>query len=100
MFKRISADFNPSWQLYVDRGLLLSVVLLIGLGLIIMMSASIAVAERTYGNIYHFLNRQLVFLVIGVVVAYFTYRIKTSFWQSFGAKILPFVLLTLHFHVF
>ena len=52
-------------------------------------------AEKTYGDIYHFLNRQLFFLAVGVVVAYFVYRVKTSFWQSFGAKLLPVVMLLL-----
>lgn len=95
MFRRVFGSFQPDWQRYVDRGLLLSVTLLIGLGLVIMMSASIAVAEKTYGDIYHFLNRQLAFLGLGVVVAYFVYRIKTSFWQNFGAKLLPVVMLLL-----
>jgi cell division protein FtsW len=95
MIKKICEDFNPSWQLYVDRGLLISVVMLLGLGLVIMMSASIAVAERNYGNIYHFFNRQLVFLVIGLVAGYITYKIKTSVWQNIGAKLLPVVLLLL-----
>jgi len=95
MLNKICADFKPSWQLYVDRGLLVSVIMLLGLGLVIMMSASIAVAERKYGNIYHFFNRQLVFLFVGLVAGYITYKIKTSFWQSFGAKLLPVVLLLL-----
>ena len=95
MIKKICEDFKPSWQLYVDRGLLISVVMLLGLGLVIMMSASIAVAERTYGNIYHFLNRQLVFLVIGLVAGFLVYKIKTSVWQEMGAKLLPVVLLLL-----
>ena len=88
-------DFQPEWQRYVDRGLMVSVLLLMALGLVIMMSASVAVAEKNYGNIYHFLNRQFVFLGLGSVVAYFVYRIKTSFWQSFGVKLLPVVLLLL-----
>jgi len=88
-------DFQPEWQRYVDRSLMVSVSLLMALGLVIMMSASVAVAEKNYGNIYHFLNRQLVFLGLGSVVAYFVYRIKTSFWQNFGVKLLPVVLLLL-----
>lgn len=88
-------DFQPEWQRYVDRGLLVSVVLLMSLGLVIMMSASVAVAEKNYGNIYHFFNRQLVFLALGFIVAYFVYRIKTSFWQNFGVKLLPVVLILL-----
>ena len=95
MVKQLYENFQPEWQRYVDRGLLLSVILLMGLGLVIMMSASIAVAEKNYGNIYHFFNRQLLFLLMGVIVAYLVYRIKTSFWQNFGARLLPVVLLLL-----
>ena len=88
-------DFQPEWQRYVDRGLLVSVVLLMSLGLVIMMSASVAVAEKNYGNIYHFFNRQIIFMGLGIVVAYFVYRIKTAFWQNFGVKLLPVVLMLL-----
>jgi len=95
MFKQLTADFMPSWDRYVDRGLLVSVILLIGLGLVIMMSASIAVAEKNFGNIYFFFNRQLVFLCLGIIVAFVMYRIKTSVWQHMGAKLLPIVILLL-----
>ena len=95
MFKQLTDDFMPSWDRYIDRGLLVSVSLLIGLGLVIMMSASIAVAEKNFGNIYFFFNRQLVFLCLGLVVAFVVYRIKTSFWQHVGAKLLPVVMLLL-----
>lgn len=95
MLKSLTADFMPGWSRYVDRGLLISVTMLIGLGLVMMMSASIAVAEKNFGNIYFFLNRQLVFLCLGVVVALIVYRIKTSVWQHIGAKLLPVVMLLL-----
>ncbi len=95
MFKKLCGDFQPGWQRYVDRGLLICSFLLIGLGLVVMMSASIAVAEKNYGDIYHFFNRQLFFLMLGAIAAYFVYRIKTSVWQNIGAKLLPVVLLLL-----
>jgi len=95
MFKKFCEDFKPEWQRYIDRGLLICSLLLLGLGLVVMMSASIAVAEKNYGNIYHFFNRQLVFVVLGLMVAYLVYSIKTTFWQNFGAKLLPVVLLLL-----
>ena len=88
-------DFQPGWQRYIDRGLLISALLLMGLGLVIMMSASVAVAEKNYGNIYHFLNRQLIFVVLGSLVAFLVYRIRTQFWQSFGIKLLPVIILLL-----
>lgn len=95
MLKRLASDFVPSWERYIDRGLLVSVSLLIGLGLVIMMSASIAVAEKNFGNIYFFFNRQLVFLCVAIVAAFFVYKIKTSVWQHMGARLLPIVLLLL-----
>jgi len=95
MFTQLFSEFQPSWQRYVDRGLLLSVVILTGLGLVIMMSASIAVAEKKYGNIYFFFNRQLMFLFLGIIVATLVYQIKTSFWQNLGPKLLPVVILLL-----
>ena len=95
MLTQLFSEFQPSWQRYVDRGLLLSVVILTGLGLVIMMSASIAVAEKKYGNIYFFFNRQLVFLFLGVITATLVYQIKTTFWQSLGPKLLPIVILLL-----
>jgi len=95
MFTQMFSSFQPSWQRYVDRGLLVSVVILMGLGLVTMMSASIAVAEKKYGNMFFFFNRQLVFLFLGVIAAFLIYQIKTSFWQSFGPKFLPVVLLLL-----
>lgn len=95
MFKALSTDFMPSWSRYVDRGLLISVTLLVGLGLVMMMSASIAVAEKKYGDIYYFFNRQLLFLCLAVLVALVVYHIKTTVWQHMGAKLLPIVLLLL-----
>jgi len=89
------SNFQPSWQRYVDRGLLMSVIILLGLGLVIMMSASIAVAEKNFGNMYFFFNRQVVFLCLGLVVGYFVYRIRTSVWQHMGSKLLPIVLMLL-----
>ena len=95
MLRSVTTDFMPSWDRYVDRGLLLCVTLLMGLGLVMMMSASIYVAEKKYDNIYFFFNRQLTFLCLGLFVAYFVYRIKTTVWQQLGAKLLPIVILLL-----
>ena len=95
MLAQMFSGFQPSWQRYIDRGLLVSVVILAGLGLVIMMSASIAVAEKKYGNIYFFFNRQLVFLFLGAIAAVLIYQIKTSFWQNLGSKLLPIVIFLL-----
>jgi len=58
------AEFQPNWERYVDRGLLVALFVLMGLGFVVMVSASVAVAQKTYGNPYHFLNRQVIFLIM------------------------------------
>ena len=69
MLKRLLADFYPEWERYVDRKLLISVFLLVGLGTVVMTSASIAIAEKNNGSAYFYLNRQLIFLAIGGIAA-------------------------------
>ncbi len=88
-------NFQPSWERYVDREFLVALFVLVGLGLVVMVSASVAVAEKTYGSPYHFLNRQLVFLLIGSIAAIMVYKIKILFWQNLGAKLLPIIVLLL-----
>ena len=89
------ANFQPSWERFVDRELFVALFILIGLGFVVMVSASVAVAERTYGNAYYFLNRQFIFLLVGSIVAVGIYNIKTLFWQNLGAKLLPIIIFLL-----
>lgn len=89
------ANFQPSWERYVDRELLVAFFMLAGLGFVVMASASVAVAEKNYANPYFYLNRQALFLVAGEVAALAIYSIRTIFWQNLGAKILPVIIVLL-----
>ena len=95
MLKRILADFYPEWERYIDRALLINVLLLIGLGTVVMTSASIAVAEKNNGSAFFYLNRQMIFLALGCFSAYAVYQFRISVWQSTGPAILIPVLLML-----
>ena len=95
MLKRILADFYPEWERYVDRALLINIMLLVGLGTVVMTSASIAIAEKNNGTAYFYLNRQLIFLAIGSFAAYITYQFRLSIWQNMGPAILIPILILL-----
>lgn len=95
MLTRILADFFPEWERYIDRALLINVMLLMAFGTVVMTSASVAISEKNYSTAYFYLNRQLMFLLIGSLVAYITYRIRMSFWQGMGPLILVPILLML-----
>ncbi|RVU83435.1 putative lipid II flippase FtsW [Leucothrix sargassi] len=95
MLKRILADFYPEWERYIDRALLINVLLLIGLGTVVMTSASIAIAEKNNGSEFFYLNRQMIFLALGCFAAYTVYQLRISFWQSTGPAILIPILIML-----
>ncbi|MCF8035589.1 MAG: putative lipid II flippase FtsW [Desulfobacteraceae bacterium] len=62
-----------------DPVLLFPVIMLIGIGIVMVYSASSEIALRTYGSEYYFLIRQLIYAVLGIsgmlVCAFFPYRI-------------------------
>jgi len=95
MLKRILADFYPEWERYIDRALLINILLLLGLGTVVMTSASVAVAEKNNGDVFFYLHRQLMFLLLGGIAAYITYQFRMSFWQNIGPSLLIPILLLL-----
>ena len=73
-------NFFFSW----DTSLLITVLILLGFGIIVMFSAGYNFAYREYGDGSHFFNRQIVFAVAGLicmaVLSAVDYRIfKTKF---------------------
>jgi len=51
-----------------DRHLLFAVLLLVGIGIVMVYSASSALALKKYGSSFHFLKKQALFSLIGMVV--------------------------------
>lgn len=91
VMKRVS-----SWQLdQLDPVLLLVSLSLLSLGLVMVASASISIADRNLSNPFYYLQRQLVFTVIGVMAAGFVYRIRLVQWEKSGVALLGFALFLL-----
>lgn len=67
-----------------------STALLLGLGLIMVLSASSVFALRNYGNSFAIVERQLIFAVVGVIGAVIAARIPLSLMRRL---ILPFLLV-------
>lgn len=67
-----------------------STALLLGLGLIMVLSASSVFALRNYGNSFAIVERQLIFAVVGVIGAVVAARIPLSLMRRL---ILPFLLV-------
>ena len=86
-----------------DAGLLWSSLLLLGLGLVMVYSSSIATAEMsryTGGRTGFFLTRHTIFLVISIVASLFIFQVPMRVWQQLApwlflaaAALLVMVLL-------
>ncbi len=75
-------------QQRLDIGLFVVVAIMIGLGLIMVASASIGMAEKVYADPFHFVVRQLIYISIGVLAAYLVYEIPLRLWETAGIVLL------------
>jgi len=75
--------------------LLGTTLLLLGLGLIMVLSASSIESFRVFGSAYTLAQRQLLFAVLGVVAMIFASRTSVQFWRGFALPlfIIAFGLL-------
>ena len=79
----------------VDSVLLLVSVALLTIGVVMVASSSIGIAERNFSNPFYYLQRQLVFVVIGVCVALMAFKIRLVQWEKSGVALLIFALFLL-----
>lgn len=84
----------PSIVLY-DRYLLLATAAILGIGLLMVASTSIVISERLYNQPFHFLYKQLMFLLLGICLAVMVFRIQMYAWQRHGMILLLISLLLL-----
>ena len=79
-----------------DPVLVLVVAALLLIGLVMVASASIATAERDFGNPFYYLERQLFAVCLGLIAAGIAMLIPTSFWERIAVPllVLAFVMLT------
>jgi len=72
----------------VSLGLLL-------LGLVMVTSASMAIADRSALSPFAYLERQLLFAVVGVLCALAAFSVRTDLWDRLGVPLLVIGLLLL-----
>ena len=87
----------PAIVANIDMALLGTVVLLLGIGLVMVSSSSISIAEKQMANPFHYLQRQLVFVIVGVIAGAITLNIPIKVWEKMGLMlvILAYTLLVL-----
>lgn len=72
-----------------DQRLLWVTLIMLGIGLIMVYSSSIAIAEDENLVGYHYLIRQSIFIFIGLSVGYMAFQVPMTLWQ----KAAPYLFL-------
>ena len=87
-----------SRMLDYDHSLLWVVIALLGLGIVMVYSASIAMPDSPKYASYRdwaFLVRQIVFVVLGSVIGVVAFRVPVSTWDKYAPKIFLLALASL-----
>lgn len=90
-FPELMHGVTPRYLLMLSAGILLSI------GLIMVASASMSVADALFGSPFYFLVRHLVYIFLGIAVGLFAMRVPIATWQRFSGVLLltGFILLVL-----
>jgi cell division protein FtsW len=78
-----------------DRWLIATVVCLIGLGLLMVASASIVVSDQQLHQPFYFLYKQFIFLIVGIAAGTVVVQFEMAFWEKAGGVLLIGAMLLL-----
>jgi cell division protein FtsW len=73
---------------FPDPWILIAALLLLGLGLLMVTSASMPIADRQTGQPFYFLIRQGAFVLIGLLAAGIVFQIPLTRWRRAGPVLL------------
>ncbi len=88
------AEGTVSWS-QIDQGLLIALGAIALLGVIMVASASVSVAEQATGDAFYYLKRQAVFIVLACGVAFATVQVPLVNWERGGPALLVLALALL-----
>jgi cell division protein FtsW len=84
-----------SWLADLDHSLLAALALILSLGLVMLASASVSVAEEAGAGPLHFLTRQLIFLPVALTGALIALRIPLERVQALATPLMLFAVFLL-----
>ena len=95
MAARGSRERAPALWSNIDHRLVLAILALVVLGVIMVGSASISIADRQTGDEFFFLKRQAFYALLGAGVMLVTVRIRLEAWERSGTALLALALFLL-----
>jgi len=96
--RKIHFSSSPSsirWR--CDPGYLLAIILLMSLGLIMVTSASIGIAEKRFHQPFYYAWHQAVYLGLGLLTSIVVFSLPIKFWEKIARPLVFVALLCLFF---
>ena len=88
-------SFEIELARHCDAKLMFSVILLLGIGLVMVASSSIEIADRATGDPLHYFKRQFIFALMGISAGFVLTKIRLTHWENSGMAILAFMVILL-----
>ncbi len=79
----------------IDISLLTAMLVIVGLGIVMVASASLSIAEDQTGNAHYFLVRQISLLVVALIVAYICFQVPMTVWERLAPWLLVAAFISL-----
>jgi len=64
------------------------VVVLLVLGILVLASVSASLSQEKFGTTYYFLNRQILWIIVGVILAFLVFKIPLNFLKKWAPILL------------
>ena len=79
----------------LDPVLTIAFISLLTIGIIMVASSSISIADRNFSNPFYYLQRQLIFVVMGLIAALTVFKVRLALWEKSSMALLILALLLL-----
>ncbi len=95
-FRETQKSYNKwsSGLVFPDKVLMICIGILMLIGLVMVASASMPKAAKM-GWVYHYSARQLVYMIIGLIVAFVVYNVSVRWWFNNSFKMLGLAIVLL-----
>lgn len=81
-------SFEFSVSRYIDLQMFYALLILLGLGVIMMMSTTVEMSYKNYDNAFFYAKKHLVFLILGFITIFTISRIRLVVWEQLGPLML------------
>jgi len=93
--RKSSTNMSITLAKHCDVALMISAMLLLGIGLVMVASSSIEIADRATGDPLYYFKRQCIFALLGVLAGLLLTKIRLAHWENSGMALLFFMVCLL-----